>query len=149
NPPAGRAHHLRHDGKPANRAAAAVDDMPAFLHTGPAEGRPGHLPGGLSDAQQPPKILIAAIEDVAPDPLGDRFSHGRPPLLPRAREDLSCNACALLAEDAAPWPDTPPARSLRTAKGRLVGVPDCTFMRQPPNGHLKCRSLNDFAPAEA
>ena len=47
--------------------------MPAFLHADPAEGRPGQLLGGLSDAQQPPKILIAAIEDVAPDPLGDRF----------------------------------------------------------------------------
>ena len=78
NDPPGRARHLRHDGKPANRAAAAVDGMPAFPHTDPAEGRPGHLPGGLSYAQQPPKILIAAVEDVAPDPLRDRFSHDRP-----------------------------------------------------------------------
>jgi hypothetical protein len=53
--------------------------MPAFLHTDPAESRTGHLPGGLGDAQQPPEILIAAIEDVALHPLGDRFSHDRPP----------------------------------------------------------------------
>ena len=78
NDPAGRADHLRHDGKPPKRAAAAVDGMPALLHTDPAEGRAGHLPGGLSDAQQPPEILIAAIEDVTPDPLRDRFSHDRP-----------------------------------------------------------------------
>jgi hypothetical protein len=78
NHPPGRARHLRHDGKPADRAAAAVDDMPAFLHADPAEGRTGHLPGALSDAQQPPKILIAAVENVAPDPLRDRFGHDRP-----------------------------------------------------------------------
>src|SRR6267154_2307592 len=83
----GRARHLRHDGKPANRPAAAVDDMPAFLHADPAEGRTGHLPGALSDTQQPPKILITAVENVAPDPLRDRFSHDRP-LPPRAREAL-------------------------------------------------------------
>ena len=52
--------------------------MPAFLHTDPAEGRTGHLLGSLSEAQQPPEILIAAIEDVAPDPLRDRFSHDQP-----------------------------------------------------------------------
>src|SRR2546430_5786398 len=75
--PPGRARHLRHDGKPADRAAAAVDGMPAFLHANPAEGRPGHLPGALSDAQQPPKVLIATVEDVAPDPLRDRFGHNR------------------------------------------------------------------------
>src|SRR5438045_5458 len=62
-PPPGRAHHLRHDGKPADRAAAAVDGVPAFPHADPAEGRPGHLPGGFGHAQQPPQILVAAIED--------------------------------------------------------------------------------------
>jgi hypothetical protein len=51
NHPAGRAHHLRHDGKRADRAAAALNGMPAFLHTDPAEGRSGRLLGGLSDAQ--------------------------------------------------------------------------------------------------
>src|SRR6266536_740387 len=81
-----RARRIRHDGKPANRAAAAVDDMPAFLHADPAEGRAGHLPGALSDTQQPPKILIAAVENVAPDPLRDRFGHDRPSLPPRAPE---------------------------------------------------------------
>src|SRR6266550_1487084 len=49
NHPPGRAYHLRHDGKPANGAAAAVDDIPAFLHTDPTEGRTSHLPGDLSD----------------------------------------------------------------------------------------------------
>jgi hypothetical protein len=78
NDPPRRAHHLCHDGKPANRAAAAVDGMPAFLHTGPAEGRTGHPLGSLSEAQQPPEIFIAAIEDVAPDPVRDRFSHDQP-----------------------------------------------------------------------
>src|SRR5439155_21759656 len=87
NPPPGRAHHLRHDGQPANGATAAVDGMPAFLHTDPAEGGTGHLPGGLSDTQEPPKILVAAVEDVAPDPIRDRFSHDRPPCR-RAREGL-------------------------------------------------------------
>src|SRR5689334_16372484 len=87
--PPGRARHLRHDGKPANRAAAAVDDMPAFLQAGPEEGRTGHLPGALSDAKQPPKILIAAVENVAPDPLRDRFGHDRPSLPSRAREGWS------------------------------------------------------------
>jgi hypothetical protein len=53
--------------------------MPAFLHTCPVEGRPGHFLGSLSDAQQPPEILIAAVEDVAPDPLRDRFSHDPAP----------------------------------------------------------------------
>jgi hypothetical protein len=78
NDPPGRAHHLRHDGQPADRAAAAVDGMPAFGHTDPAEGSPGHLPAELGDAQQPPEILVAAVEDVTPDPLRDRVSHDRP-----------------------------------------------------------------------
>jgi hypothetical protein len=54
NHPPGRARHLRQDGKPADRAAAAVDGMPAFPHADPAEGGPGHLPGSLGHAQQPP-----------------------------------------------------------------------------------------------
>src|SRR5881394_1172730 len=112
----GRAHHLCHDGKPPQRAAAAVDGMPALLHTDPAEGRAGHLPGGLSDAQQPPEILIAAIEDVTPDPLRDRLSHNRPPLPLRAREDLLCKACALGEERAAHRLDTAPPDSVRLAQ---------------------------------
>jgi hypothetical protein len=111
NHPAVRAHHLRHDGERADRAAAALNGMPAFLHADPAEGRPGHLLGGLSDAQEPPKILIAAVEDVAPDPLGDRFGHGQPPLPSRARADLLYRTCVLLEEHAAHWADTPPADS--------------------------------------
>ena len=63
NHPPGRAHHLRHDGQPANGATAAVDGMPAFLHTDPAEGGTGHLPGGLSDTQEPPKILEVRVEN--------------------------------------------------------------------------------------
>lgn len=35
---------------PASRAAAAVDGIPAFVHTNHAEGSTGHLPGDLSDA---------------------------------------------------------------------------------------------------
>jgi hypothetical protein len=33
--------------------------MPAFLDSDPAEGRTRNLPSGLSNAEQPPKILIA------------------------------------------------------------------------------------------
>jgi hypothetical protein len=77
NHPPGRAHHPRHDGKPANRTAATVDGMPALLHTDPAKGSTSHLLADLGDAQ-PPKILVAAIEDVTPDPLRDHVSHDRP-----------------------------------------------------------------------
>lgn len=77
-----RTHHLRQDGKPAKRAAAALDGMPAFLDSDPAEGRTRHLARGLGNAEQPPKILIAAIEDVAPDPVRDRLRHDRSPLPP-------------------------------------------------------------------
>jgi ABC-type dipeptide/oligopeptide/nickel transport system ATPase subunit len=56
NDPPSRAHHLCHDGKPANRAAAAVDGMPAFLQTDPAEGRTRLLPGDLSDVAYGPRI---------------------------------------------------------------------------------------------
>jgi hypothetical protein len=46
-----------------------------LLHTEPAERRAGHLRADLSDAKQPPKVLVTAVEDVTPDPLCDRFSH--------------------------------------------------------------------------
>jgi hypothetical protein len=125
--PAGWAHHLRHDGKPAERAAAAVDGVPAFLHTDPVEGRAGHLPGGLSDAQQPPEILIAAIEDVAPDPIRDRFSHDRPLCRREPVEALLSKACALVEERAAHRLDTAPPPFLGAdehgnAGGRCLGV---------------------------
>jgi hypothetical protein len=76
--PAARPHQLRHDGEPTNRAAAAVDRMPPLLDADPAEGSVSHLRCRLRDAQQAPEVRIGAIEDVAPDPFGDRFRHAHP-----------------------------------------------------------------------
>src|SRR5208283_940591 len=71
----GRTHHLRQYGKRADGAAAAVDGRPPCTDAHPAERALGGLPGNLSDAQQSPQVLIAAIEDVAPNLLRSHFSH--------------------------------------------------------------------------
>src|SRR5262249_26303825 len=39
------------------------------------EGGASHLRVHLGDAQEPLKILIAAIQDIAPNPLGYLFNH--------------------------------------------------------------------------
>ena len=49
--PPGGADHFRHDRQPAYGAAAAVDRVPPWLGTDPAERRAGHLRAELSDAQ--------------------------------------------------------------------------------------------------
>src|SRR6266702_277404 len=84
--PAGPAISAMTASPPIGPQPQSMTCQPSFLHADPAEGRAGHLPGALSDTQQPPKILIAAVENVAPDPLRDRFGHDRPSLLPRAPE---------------------------------------------------------------
>ncbi len=48
-----------------------------FLDAHPAEGAPGCLRVMLRDGQQPPEVLIAAIEDVPPNPFRDWVSHAR------------------------------------------------------------------------
>jgi len=57
----------------------------------------GHLRAELGDAQEPPKVLISAVEDVTPDPLGDCFSHARLPLA----DGTDSNQRAPAAEDSA------------------------------------------------
>src|SRR5262245_32220648 len=82
--PTARPHHLRHDRQRADRATAAVDGPPPFLNTDPAESRPWQLRHLLRDAQEAPKILIGAVEDVPPDALRDRVDHARLLSRPRA-----------------------------------------------------------------
>ena len=53
--------------------------MPPLLHADPTEGSASHLRGFLRDAQQAPKVFIGAVEDVAPDPLGNLVSQHRLP----------------------------------------------------------------------
>ena len=88
--PAGGPDRLRHDRKPADGAAAAVDRRPPLLHTEPAERRAGHPRADLSDAQQPPKVFVAAVEDVTPDPPCDCFSHAPVPGSPARLARSSC-----------------------------------------------------------
>ena len=79
DPPAG-PDHLCQDRKAADGSAPAVDRLPPWLDTEPAECRAGHLRADLSDTQEPPEVFISAVEDVTPEPLCDCFSHA--PVLP-------------------------------------------------------------------
>jgi hypothetical protein len=72
-----RAYHVRHHGKPTDGAAAAFDRVPALRYADLAKCRACHPRTDFSDIQQPPKVLIAAIERLAPDPLRNAFSHTR------------------------------------------------------------------------
>src|SRR5215472_4164307 len=97
NDPPGRACNLRHDREPADGTAAAVDPIPAFLESDPAERHAGHLCADLGNAQEPPKILISAVENITPDALCDWFSHARLAAPRRMHGILS--SCAPQAED--------------------------------------------------
>jgi hypothetical protein len=76
--PAGRPHHLRQDGQPADGAAPAVDHRPPRADAHPAQCTPGVLRKGLRQAQQPPQVVIAAVQDVTPDLVRRRICHARP-----------------------------------------------------------------------
>ena len=87
--PPGRPGQLRQVQQAAQGAAATIDHRPARLDARPAQRGPGRHAHPLRDRQQPPEVLIAAIQQVAMDTLPHRVSHSLPPHPPqRSRNKL-------------------------------------------------------------
>src|SRR6266566_6305268 len=55
--------------------APAVDHRPSRADAHPAQRTPGMLREGLREAQQPPQVVIAAVQDVTPDLVHGRICH--------------------------------------------------------------------------
>ena len=68
--------HLGHDGERTKGSTSAIDHPPPWLHADLAKRRTGRLGTQLGDAQQTLKVLVAAVEDITPDPLANRLAHG-------------------------------------------------------------------------
>src|SRR5262249_14669850 len=70
-----RADHLCQHGERSTRTTSARDRSPPYLHPYPPQGRAQVVREQFRKAQKPTKVFVAAIMDVAPDPLRDGLAH--------------------------------------------------------------------------